>query len=133
MGYNELQHGLSISKQWHSFCTCSLYKLKYEIVNELIEMNRHEDQDELSRRMSEIGIKFCVLSGKRGVGKSTIAAHSALGLAHAGKRVGLLDIDGHGPSIPRIFGLLGQRLNRLRCIYFLMGRFCQLRRRIIPI
>ncbi len=50
-----------------------------------------------------------VWSGKGGVGKSTIAAHLALGLRDAGRRVGFLDADVHGPSAPTLFGT-GERL-----------------------
>lgn len=46
-----------------------------------------------------------VMSGKGGVGKSSIAALLAVSLARAGKRVGLLDADITGPSIPKLFGL----------------------------
>jgi len=49
--------------------------------------------------------KIMVLSGKGGVGKSSVAACLALGLTKRGFRVGLMDIDFHGPSIPVIFGL----------------------------
>ena len=59
----------------------------------------------LARRMCQIGQKLLVLSGKGGVGKSTVAANLATALAQAGKRVGLLDIDVHGPSIPRLMGV----------------------------
>lgn len=52
-----------------------------------------------------LGRKLVVLSGKGGVGKSTVAANLAMSLAHAGHRTGLLDIDVHGPSIPRMVGL----------------------------
>jgi Mrp family chromosome partitioning ATPase len=48
---------------------------------------------------------IAVLSGKGGVGKSSITALLACGLARAGKRVGILDADITGPSIPRMFGL----------------------------
>jgi len=60
-------------------------------------------------RMKAIGKKIIVLSGKGGVGKSTVSANLAYALAAAGKRVGLLDVDIHGPSIPRLLGLDGMR------------------------
>ncbi len=63
------------------------------------------ERQALARRMCQIGHKVLVLSGKGGVGKSTVAVNLAFSLANAGKRVGLLDIDIHGPSIPRLLGL----------------------------
>jgi ATP-binding protein involved in chromosome partitioning len=53
--------------------------------------------------------KIMVLSGKGGVGKSSVAACLALGLADRGFRVGVMDVDFHGPSIPVIFGFEGQK------------------------
>ena len=63
------------------------------------------DRQALTRRMCKIGYKLLVMSGKGGVGKSTVAANLATSLALAGKQVGLLDVDIHGPSIPTLMGL----------------------------
>ena len=71
-------------------------------------LDRYLEQEALSARMGRIGRKILVLSGKGGVGKSTVAANLAIALAKANKRVGLLDVDIHGPSIPRLLGLEGQ-------------------------
>ncbi|MBN1960100.1 MAG: P-loop NTPase [Deltaproteobacteria bacterium] len=60
------------------------------------------DHHMLNTRMSQIEHKILVLSGKGGVGKSTVAVNLAASLALAGKRVGLLDVDLHGPSIPKL-------------------------------
>ena len=63
-------------------------------------------------KLGPIGIEaksvIAVGSGKGGVGKSTIAASIAIGLARAGSRVGLLDADVYGPSVPHLLGLAGR-------------------------
>jgi len=61
----------------------------------------------LADALAAIRTKLVVMSGKGGVGKSTVAAYLALGLAARGNQVGLMDVDLHGPSIPRILGLEG--------------------------
>lgn len=61
----------------------------------------------LREQLLHIGQKLLVMSGKGGVGKSSVAAYLSLGLAKLGKQVGLLDVDLHGPSIPRMLGLEG--------------------------
>ena len=59
--------------------------------------------------MAPIKNKILVLSGKGGVGKSTVAVHLSVALADRGLTVGLLDVDLHGPSIPRMLGLADRR------------------------
>lgn len=69
------------------------------------------EQDErataVRERMSQIKHKVIVLSGKGGVGKSTVAVNLATSLALEGKQVGLLDVDLHGPTVPQLLGLNG--------------------------
>jgi ATP-binding protein involved in chromosome partitioning len=56
-------------------------------------------------RVPGIGRLLAVASGKGGVGKSTVAVNLALALAAAGRRVGLLDADVHGPNVPLLLGV----------------------------
>jgi ATP-binding protein involved in chromosome partitioning len=69
-----------------------------------------EQQQILRYRMSKIKHKIAVISGKGGVGKSTVTVNLAAAFALHGNRVGILDADIHGPSVPRLLGLTGQRL-----------------------
>jgi ATP-binding protein involved in chromosome partitioning len=69
-------------------------------------------KEAVRRRMDAVKHKILVLSGKGGVGKSTVAANLAVSLAQTGCKVGLLDIDIHGPNVPQLLGLEGQALGR---------------------
>lgn len=60
---------------------------------------------QIEDRSRRIGHVVAVMSGKGGVGKSTVTALAALGLTRRGRKVGILDADITGPSIPRMFGL----------------------------
>ena len=68
------------------------------------------ERQKLQSRLCRIQHKIVVMSGKGGVGKSTVAVNLAMALALAGKQVGLLDVDIHGPSIPTMLGLEGQSI-----------------------
>ncbi len=70
-----------------------------------------EEQEKLIRlRMGKIRHKLAILSGKGGVGKSTVTANLGIAFARRGQKVGVLDVDIHGPSIPKILGIRGQKL-----------------------
>jgi ATP-binding protein involved in chromosome partitioning len=70
--------------------------------------DQHAMQDaEIKDRLSHIKNKILVMSGKGGVGKSSVAAYLSVCLANKGYKVGLMDVDLHGPSIPRMLGLNG--------------------------
>ncbi|KAJ7547523.1 hypothetical protein O6H91_08G089400 [Diphasiastrum complanatum] len=66
----------------------------------------------IGERMKSIKHKILVLSGKGGVGKSTVAAQLSFALAAMDKQVGLLDIDICGPSVPKMLGLEGQEIHQ---------------------
>ena len=68
------------------------------------------EQRRLNDRMGRIAHKVLVLSGKGGVGKSTVAVNLSLSLMLEGKRVGLLDVDIHGPSVPKMLKLEGETI-----------------------
>jgi Mrp family chromosome partitioning ATPase/predicted Fe-Mo cluster-binding NifX family protein len=68
------------------------------------------EDEQLNRKLSRIKHKILVLSGKGGVGKSSVAAGLAVDLAKRGKKVAVLDIDIHGPSIPQLLGIQGERV-----------------------
>jgi len=64
----------------------------------------------LKEKLSHIEHKLMVMSGKGGVGKSTVAANLAVSFARKGYEVGILDADVHGPNIPKMLGLDQARL-----------------------
>ena len=74
----------------------------------LSQQDQHQMQDNVIKEsLLRIKHKILVMSGKGGVGKSSVAAYLSVALAKRGYKVGLMDVDLHGPSIPRMLGLKG--------------------------
>ena len=76
-----------------------------ELSDKQIEQDRR-----LKEKLSRIKHKLVVLSGKGGVGKTTVAVNLAYGLATRGNKTGILDVDIHGPNIAKMLGIEGERL-----------------------
>jgi Mrp family chromosome partitioning ATPase len=74
------------------------------------EIEELKEKLALQDNMGKIKHKIIVLSGKGGVGKSTVATNIAVALSLKGQKVGLMDIDIHGPSIPKMLGLESRTL-----------------------
>ncbi|MFH1328185.1 MAG: Mrp/NBP35 family ATP-binding protein [Candidatus Bathyarchaeota archaeon] len=73
---------------------------------------KYEQEQKLKLKLSKIKHKIAIISGKGGVGKSTVTANLAMAFALRGhkNKVGVLDADIHGPCIPKMLGLKGQKL-----------------------
>ena len=67
------------------------------------------EQDAVEARMAKVKHKIMVMSGKGGVGKTTVAANLAFALGMSGLDVGLMDADIHGPNVPKILGIEDKR------------------------
>ncbi|MBN1353197.1 MAG: Mrp/NBP35 family ATP-binding protein [Candidatus Omnitrophica bacterium] len=76
----------------------------------MTEQERMAQDRRLKERMSRIKHKIIVISGKGGVGKTTVAVNLAYGLALKGNRVGILDVDIHGPNVAKMLGIEDKRL-----------------------
>ncbi|MGO8763323.1 MAG: iron-sulfur cluster carrier protein MrpORP [Desulfobaccales bacterium] len=66
---------------------------------------KDQEERDLTRALKQIRHKLVVMSGKGGVGKSSVAVSLALALARRGNKVGLMDVDLHGPNVLRMLGL----------------------------
>ena len=69
-----------------------------------------ERKAKVNEAMSKVKHKIAVMSGKGGVGKSTVAVNLSLALASKGRAVGLLDADIHGPTVPKLLGMEDEKL-----------------------
>ena len=74
------------------------------------ELIAQQDRD-IANNLAHIKHKLFVMSGKGGVGKSSVAVNVACAMAKLGYRVGILDVDIHGPSVPNLLGLQKAEIN----------------------
>jgi ATP-binding protein involved in chromosome partitioning len=75
------------------------------------EERKNADEIKVSIALSRIKNRLLVFSGKGGVGKSTVAANLALALSRKGLRIGLMDVDIHGPNLAKMLGVEDEHLD----------------------
>lgn len=75
-----------------------------------IPMTHNYQLKVIADNLSGVKHRIFVMSGKGGVGKSSVTVNLAVALAMRGNRVGILDVDIHGPSVPHLLGCEGQVL-----------------------
>ena len=69
-----------------------------------------EQEQQVQEKMAKVEHTLIVMSGKGGVGKSTVAVNLAYALSMSGKKVGILDVDLHGPNIAKMLGIEQHKL-----------------------
>ena len=75
------------------------------------DQQKKEEERKIAETLAKIKNRLLVFSGKGGVGKSTIAANLAFALAKKGLKVGLLDVDIHGPNLAKMLGVEDKRMD----------------------
>ena len=78
------------------------------------ETNYLEQEKRIKEKMTKVKHTFIVMSGKGGVGKTTVAVNLAYALSIIGNKVGILDIDLHGPNIAKMLGIEKQSIFALK-------------------
>ncbi len=74
------------------------------------QKQKQQQEERLEAQLKQIKHTIAVMSGKGGVGKSTVATNLAVALAQRSYKVGLMDADIHGPNVPKMLGIEGAQL-----------------------
>lgn len=95
----------------HHACVTAIHTLVNKDLEVHVTMGARVTGGTANQAVTLPGVKNVIVvgSGKGGVGKSTLAANLAVALAQLGSRVGLVDADIYGPSVPLLFGLVDER------------------------
>ena len=75
-----------------------------------MQSDKVNDEIRIAENLQKIKNRLLVFSGKGGVGKSTVAANIGLALSERKLKVGLIDVDIHGPNLAKMLGAEGKRL-----------------------
>lgn len=90
-----------------SSCTSCSSKNSFGTIQDSPESKIERQDKVIASTLAKIKYKLFIMSGKGGVGKSSVSTNLAAALAVKGYKVGLLDVDIHGPSVPHLLGLTG--------------------------
>lgn len=85
-----------------------IVKIDYGFKGVKLSIDAPKMKKEIPERLTKY---ITITSGKGGVGKSTVAANLAVALARIGKKVGIIDADVYGPSLPKVFGITNPKMS----------------------
>jgi Mrp family chromosome partitioning ATPase len=87
------------------------YQKPKERDEEELKKRLGEENEAIAKRMASIKHRLMVISGKGGVGKTTVATNLAIALSEKESEVGLMDVDLHGPNVPKMLGIKAEHLS----------------------